>query len=326
MDDDRGRHVPAETDPVPDLPSLPDPLRLRRGTPVLLRGPDEVQVGLEPGAAVLLRGSAPLQLLARLEGCATRSELDACAAGAGLGPVETDAVLESLLHAGLLDTAAGSPEITRPPQVRLIGTGPLGAAVAGLLLDAGLDVHAAELDGSGPLPPAPEPPSAGTVVARGRLVSVNHWSKPDRDDLALTVVVADTAEVDRLVTDQLLRADQPHLLLRSSGSTVTVGPLVLPGRTACLRCTDLTRRDADPAWPRLLPQLVRLRRPTGAVLAAWAAAVTATQTLAHVSGRLPEAAGATLELGERDHLMRWRAWPQHPTCGCAWPGTPEWAA
>ena len=32
-----------------------------------------------------------------------------------------------------------------------------------------------------------------------------------------------------------------------------------PGGRSCLRCADLTRRDADPAWPTVLAQLSRLR-------------------------------------------------------------------
>ena len=206
-----------------------------------------------------------------------------------------------------------------------MGLGRLGQQVASLLLEHGVDVHAADLEHPGrrPVlpglgPPGPAPPG------RGRLSVVNHWSKPDRDDLDLTVVATEAAEVDRVVTDHLLRRDEPHLLLRSGGSTVTVGPLVVPGRTACVRCTDLARRDADRSWPQLLPQLVRLRQPTTAVLTAWAASVGAAQVAAFVDGTWPESAGATLELSGRDHLMRWRAWPVHPACGCAWSGTTEW--
>ncbi|GAA1851907.1 hypothetical protein ACFFOM_00880 [Microlunatus capsulatus] len=202
-----------------------------------------------------------------------------------------------------------------------MGTGQLGQRLAELLLEADVDVHLADAgDASTVADGGPLPRPAG----RGRLRPVNHWSKPDGVLLPLTVVAVDTVEVDRVLTAHLVRTDQPHLLLRSSGTGVTVGPLVLPGRTACLRCTDLARRDVDPGWPLLLDQLVRLHRPARPALAAWAAALAAVHVLAHLAGAVPESAGATLDLDDADPLVRWRAWPRHAGCGCAWSGTTEW--
>jgi bacteriocin biosynthesis cyclodehydratase domain-containing protein len=131
-------------------------------------------------------------------------------------------------------------------------------------------------------------------------------------------------EVDRLIAADLLRADQPHLVVRSAGEAVIVGPLVLPGRTACMSCTDLARRDADPAWPALLDQLTRLRLPATDVLTTWAACLATTQALAFLRGGTPEASGATIELSEHDLVTRWRTWAAHPGCGCHWFSPREW--
>lgn len=310
--------------PAPD--PTPRLLRLRPGTPVLRRGSEDVQVGLEPGGAVVLRGTGARLLLHGLDGGHDREALHQLGEAAGLDRGGVDAVLETLDRAGLLVGTDDRPP-AGPAQVRLVGDGVLARQLAGLLLDAGVDLHLAGLDQ--PLDPVSLPGGGGSTdlrpAGRGRWSVVRHWSKPERDDLALTVLAADTAETDRLVTAHLLRADQPHLVLRSTGTAVTVGPLVLPGRSACLRCTDLGRRDVDPSWPRVLPQLVRLRRPTGVVLTAWAVSVAAAQALAFLQGAVPESVGATLELGSADHLMRRRTWPLHPGCGCAWWGTTEWA-
>ncbi|SDS84946.1 hypothetical protein SAMN04488543_2508 [Friedmanniella luteola] len=286
---------------------------------MLRRGPDAVQVGLHPGRAVVLHGAGPRALLRHLDGATARARLDEHGAAAGLSRAEVAEVLDRLAVAGLLET----PGDRAPARaVRLVGTGQLGQRLAELLLEAGLDLHLADAaDASAVADGGPLPRSSGV----GRLRPVDHWSKPD-GALLLTVVVVDTVEVDRVLTAHLLRTDQPHLVLRSSGTGVTVGPLVLPGRTACVRCTDLTRRDADPAWPVLLAQLVRLHRPAPAVPAAWGAAVAAAHVLAHLDGVVPESAGATLDLDEDDHLVRWRAWPQHAGCGCTWSGTTEWHA
>ena len=273
-----------------------------------------------PGHAVVLHGEGARALLRHLDGATPRSRLEAHGAAVGLSGPEVGEVLHRLAAAGLLETA-DHPALAR--AVRLVGTGQLGQRLAELLLRAGVDVHLADAgDAAAVADGGPLPRSDG----RGRLRPVNHWSKPDGLVLPLSVVAVDTVEVDRVLTAHLLRTDQPHLVLRSSGAGVTVGPLVLPGRTACVRCTDLTRRDADPSWPVLLDQLVRLHRPPHSVAAAWGAAVAATHVLAHLEGVLPESAGATLDLDGTDHLVRWRAWPQHVGCGCTWSSTTEWLA
>ena len=52
-----------------------------------------------------------------------------------------------------------------------------------------------------------------------------------------------------------LRRDVPHLPSCSATPACTVGPFVRPGRGPCLRCLDLHRTDADPAWPAMATQL-----------------------------------------------------------------------
>ena len=54
------------------------------------------------------------------------------------------------------------------------------------------------------------------------------------------------------------------------------------------------------------------------VLLAWAASVAAAQALGYLHGEVPEAAGATLELGWPDFVTRLRRWAVHPNCGCGW--------
>jgi hypothetical protein len=100
-----------------------------------------------------------------------------------------------------------------------------------------------------------------------------------------------------------------------------VGPLVVPGKTACLRCLDHIRASRDPAWPLILAQISG-RRPEpaacDAVLAAAVAAQTAAQALTAID-RGPfasAAANGTLELVLPDWRWRRRTWPQHPACLC----------
>lgn len=128
---------------------------------------------------------------------------------------------------------------------------------------------------------------------------------------------ADSAEAAALVA-----AGLPHLavVLRERG--VLVGPLVLPGATACLRCLDLHRADRDPAWPRVLAQLTGrpARVPEETASALLAASLAALQVLGHLDGRVrPAALGATLEVELPDGLPSRRPWPPHPSCGCRSP-------
>jgi bacteriocin biosynthesis cyclodehydratase domain-containing protein len=130
-------------------------------------------------------------------------------------------------------------------------------------------------------------------------------------------------ECDRVVVEHVTRTDQPHLIVRPRAGGVVVGPLVLPGRTACLRCTDLARRDADPVWPTMLAQLQRTSMSVTPALTGWAAGVAAAQALAFLGGSTPETHGATLEICPTDYVTHRRPWAMHPACGCGWRATAQ---
>jgi hypothetical protein len=109
------------------------------------------------------------------------------------------------------------------------------------------------------------------------------------------------------------------------GAVGVVGPLVQPGRSACLRCLDLARADRDPGWPALATQLAMPTpgvAPCDAALALAVAAQTALQALTLLDGgALPGAVGGTLELALPDWRWRRRSWQLHPDCDCGWRDT-----
>jgi len=301
---------------------------------VLLRGPGELQIGIDSAAAVVVEAEDGLaDLLRMLDGCRSRGEIDRQAARLGLDPRQVGRLLEALGRASLLLDARAAPggEPARP-EIRLVGAGVVGKAVADLLARGLGRLHL--VDGE-PTDPALYP-TAGALVTQadalqahlrqtvGTRVSVwNHCSKPDGVRLDLTVVTTSMVETDRVLPDALLRTDQPHLFVRATETGGVVGPLVVPGATACLHCTDLFRRDRDPAWPTLLSQLVRIRAHPNPLVAGWVAATAAAQVLGFLGGEQPETSGATLELSAADHRVRWRPWPAHPRCGCGWRGAAE---
>lgn len=134
------------------------------------------------------------------------------------------------------------------------------------------------------------------------------------------VVLLGHGALDPARAEGLLREDVAHLGVLVRERDAVVGPLVLPGHSPCLRCLDLHRRDRDPQWPRLVPQLAAAPEAAeDGVLASLAASVAVAQVLAHLDGTVPAAVGATIEIGLPEGLADVRPWSPHPECGCHWP-------
>ena len=134
----------------------------------------------------------------------------------------------------------------------------------------------------------------------------------------LVVLTRPWAASDPLATGYH-RSGQPHLVATVRGETGIVGPLVVPGRTGCLRCADLHRRDADPRWPGLAAQLTADDPPASGstVTCLLTAVVGAVQVLAYLDGGdAPVVLDATLEIPPGQPVPRMRRWVPHPACGC----------
>ena len=120
----------------------------------------------------------------------------------------------------------------------------------------------------------------------------------------------------------LVAAAVAHLTAAASEAIGVVGPLVVPGRTACLSCVDLARSDRDPAWPLILAQASgRASQPAAcaAVLTAAVAAQATAQALAYLDQATPGVVviNGTLELVLPDWQWRRRSWAPHPYCRCS---------
>jgi bacteriocin biosynthesis cyclodehydratase domain-containing protein len=142
----------------------------------------------------------------------------------------------------------------------------------------------------------------------------------------LVVLARAWAASDPLVAG-IHHAGIPHVVATVRGQTGVVGPLVVPGRTSCLRCAELHRRDDDPRWPLLAAQLSATQPPpSGAtVTCLLTAATAAVQVLAYLDGTAaPAVLDATVELHPPDLQPRLRRWPRHPACECG--AHAEWAA
>ncbi|MEW1694646.1 ThiF family adenylyltransferase [Streptomyces sp. NPDC091278] len=112
----------------------------------------------------------------------------------------------------------------------------------------------------------------------------------------------------------------PHLYAGVLEATGAVGPLVLPGGTACARCLQEGRTDGEPDWPRLLAQWRSgAPQPLPACdlgLATAVAGLAAAHALAFLDGDLPASTGTRWETSLP--LLEWRAerLRPHPACPC----------
>lgn len=97
----------------------------------------------------------------------------------------------------------------------------------------------------------------------------------------------------------------PHLPVVLGGHRAVVGPLVLPGRTACLRC-------ARPAWDT--SRVSTSATPGGGLVLA--AAVATVTVLAVLRGD-HSLGGISTEISLEGVSVTHRLWNLRPDCGCA---------
>ncbi len=327
----------------------------------LWREPGVLQLGVDPARAVVLSGcEATVRTVLRLlDGSCTREDVPAQARRLGVPPQAAEHLVGLLEHADLLDFPA-PPEpdsvCPRPEREReqpelaslslvhpgagaaqrvlrrrgrlhvdVRGGNRLGAPVANLLQAAGVGL--VTLDGQRRLGPADVLPGGWRPEHVG-LTESEAWSRmatgraaPGRPADADADLVLVAGEPDAASRAQLQREGAPYLVVAVREAVAAVGPLVVPGVTACLQCLQLYRADRDPAWPLLAAQLDQPHPGVEAcdtALAVAACALAAGQALAFLDGSTCQAIAGVLELPTRSWQMRRRHLRIHPACGCGW--------
>lgn len=311
----------------------------------LLRGLD----GDRPVGAVLAEGVAAgldpavvADVLEALRSCGRLLEVSSVDLLAAAHTPAARARTEVELPAALGDGATGTWGRRRTSAVVVDGATRVGVPLASMLAASGVGrVHVLDRGTAGAADAVVGGVSAADEGRPRALAAADAVRRvaPDVDLRPLPpgtvpdllVLTRPWAAVDpvlaRLHTDRVA-----HLVATVRGEIGVVGPLVVPGRTGCLRCAEVTRTDAEPGWPTLASQL---REPptartgpsagpvTGSTGLCLATAVTAlTQVLGHLDGTAaPVSLDAALELRSPDLLPRRRPWPAHPTCGCRGTGT-----
>ncbi|WP_409483599.1 hypothetical protein [Arsenicicoccus dermatophilus] len=280
----------------PDLPAL-IPARL------LDRGDGEVQVGSHHATAVVVAGlsAADREVLSLLDGTRTRHQLGAAYLHHDEDPARIDHLLQTLADHGLLRSMAPPRDLwSRPqapaPTVLVAGRGDLADELARHLARAGCTVHTQH------------------DLAPSRFPQAGRRSRTSPPE-GLVVLVADGA-VDPMVARRWAPWARVLPVVVTEGA-ITVGPLWSDLTDPCPLCLDLYRSDRDPAWPRVLAQLVdpENRAPRAAVGDPATTALACGVTLRLASGtERATTAGVTVEIDPTSGELVRRGWQVHPRC------------
>lgn len=157
-------------------------------------------------------------------------------------------------------------------SVHLIGLGRTGASIAHLLLNAGVgsifledDSHVTAVDVGpaayqvadiGLVRSVAARRNAGGFDAGERLhvvrSSARHTASPEHVDL---IIVVTHDAVDQQTSARFMHSDTPQLFVLTREQDATVGPLIIPGQTACAECVEHHRSESEPLWMDFCQQL-----------------------------------------------------------------------
>ncbi len=290
--------------------------RLRQDIPVLWRAADVIQIGDDITLTSITRSH--VAWLSTLDGTRTPAEVERMLT---IPPDQARRVIRGLLAAGALDDADRVAESVR-------WAGPPERADAHRRFFSSLATYR-DLEIAHDVTRRRERTRIA-VIGDGRVAdeitdALDAGGLRADDDHADLYVLADAVHPSVPAHFDDPRMSHPHLHVGVYAEWATVGPLVVPGSTSCLRCRHLHRRDADPAWPLVSVQWSHWLagvsiRPVDPLLARLAADWATLMVRAWIDlPNDPDAWGETaidlrLPLADPQH----RRCPPHPLCGCRW--------
>lgn len=261
------------------MPLTPSILtRLDPSAPLLWRDERTLQLGDDGGLRIEADAAWVELLLSRLRTGFRRGSFDILAHAAG-APREAARSLLARLEPVLLD----EPAAPRPAWVESIG------------IDDGRSeyrIREALADEGVPLVENGRRPGVGVVLVRGAAAALQFAHH--------------------------LREDTPHLPVSFEPGRVTIGPLVIPGASACLACRDAHATDLDPAWPLLHTQMIG--RDPGPIRAAQVAEAGRLAALLLAGDRSTDGRVARVSA---DGSRVWHSVTFHEECRCREPWYPS---
>lgn len=252
--------------------------RLDPSSPLLWRDENTLQLGDDGELRITVDDAWVERLLSRLRSDFRRGSFDVIAHAAGAPRAAARALLAAL-DPFLLD----EPPAARSAWVESIGItdGRNEYRMRESLADEGVDL-------------------------------VDHGSRA-----AVAVVLVQGAAA-ALQFGRYQRDDTPHLPVAFEPGRVTVGPLVIPGASACLACRDAHATELDPAWPLLHTQMIG--RDPGPIRAAQVA--EAGRLAAILLAEDPSTASKSIRISA-DGSRAWSSVELHEECRCPGPFSPS---
>lgn len=274
---------------------------LRPGLRVYRRDDAHLQVGIDQPRVVLPDTDGVRTLLGQLRD------------GAGLGSLTPDAglALGHLLDAGLVvdrsDLASGTRGRPRAAATAAFAAhGPEAPTRLAARSRCRVEVIASE-------------PWLSTALERLVTGGLSRWPPPGAGSPGVPEVtlLVSAGQPARSRLDRLVRADRTHLLVTLLPDRALLGPFVVPGVTACLRCVDAELGERDPRRSLVLEQVEEAADPCEPGLAHAALALAVRELTSYAEGDRPATWSATLTIGA-DLSLPCRGWRRHPHCGCSW--------
>lgn len=304
--------------------------KLRPDTFVHELSPGVLQVGSRPESMVILSNLTPsdVQWVHSMRVPRPRAQSRTRARKSSRLTKKQKELLGYLGAAGLLATAGNA---MAGLQVRIVGLNGVGARVAVMLAQAG--VAALELRDRGSVDARVENAysrgSSGLVrqtALRNQVLKQNPDVRVGAINNPDLVVVCGKRAWDHGTLGRLLSQDRIHVPITQDNESVTVGPLIAPGITACALCVDLHVQDSHPLWAKSTFALAAA--PPAAppdYLSAAAAGLAVSMISAVAAGKplqgevepMGSAGGSSQSWTVSQGGVEVRSWKPHPRCTCS---------
>ncbi len=216
-------------------------------------------------------------------------------------------------------------------HVRVVGLDSVGARVARLLAEGGVaaldlqdrasvDAHVENAYSNEAAGLVRQTALRAQIIKQHPEVRVGAITEPD------LVVVCGKRAWDHGTMGRLLSQDRTHLPVTQDNQSVTVGPLVAPGVTACALCVDLHKQDAQPLWAKAAFAMAAAPRASAPdYLAMAAAGLTVAMVEAVASGQplegdvepLGRIGGPSQSWTVTMRGVQKERWTPHPRCTCS---------
>ncbi|MFA5919359.1 MAG: hypothetical protein WC800_07470 [Candidatus Nanopelagicaceae bacterium] len=219
-----------------------------------------------------------------------------------------------LLSSGVTQTRLHDVQENRAISEPDLCAGFLRASDIGLSYKARVDEMARELS---LFPLTPLTPTT-TGARSSRKQNADGQEKSETAEQTISIVVG-TPPSDELQT--WMSEGVAHLLVDNpDGASVTIGPLVIPGKTPCTRCVAIANEDLNDLWRDI--SWKKQNSPAVEVPVAVAhhvAGFLALELLAFLDGGKSKLIGASARINfHAPMLIQERLYARHPACGCTW--------